>query len=915
MICPDGNDIQGFIDHALDAAATEAVATHLERCDRCRELVLGLARAQRELLPTLETSRFDGDAQGQVGPRAPLPPGMTIGRYVLSRVLGVGGMGVVYAGRDVQLERDVAVKLLRPDAAVAPPMQQARLWREAQAMARLSHPNVITVYEVGKHDDQVFVSMELVAGGTLSEWLHAAPRPWREIVRAFRAAGEGLSAAHAAGLVHRDFKPDNVLVRSDGRFCVGDFGLARASGEASDSGLTAATERALDQRLTRTGAVVGTPAYMAPEQARSDAADQRSDQFSFCVALWEALYGVRPFSGATVAERLAAVDAGPPRPPRGAKVPRYLAHALTRGLAADPNARFVTMDALLVALAPRRRALAWLAIPVAVVAAALATTALWRTTHHASNELRAVVQSVRRLTFAPGCEGAPSFTPDGKTLVYHHNAEDGEMQLYALDLASGSTRQLTRGPALNMVPAVSPDGRYIAYAHDGEGPRELRLQKLDGSDAPRTIAESGGYAMWLSPTVVATSDGYGNFSAWSLDGTAVHPQVASLPQDRMYGTVSPFADGALAFNSYEDDNNLGIGVVAHDGVHLLAEHVPFLYRRGLLAAPSGKSVYFARRNGAVNELVRVSRAGGELQVLGGGIAPTDGTTIAADGGKLVFSACQHNNRLVLIDDDERPVALVPSGDWNDFPVAAIDRQRLLFTSNRSGPEQAYVFDSAKGSVIPVSPGGIDLAADVSKDGRWFVYTTQSPPGLWVGSVDGSTPPRRLAEVKCLNPVFSHDDRQVIFERGVAGDSRLWIVPFAGGAPRQLLSTMSRAALTSPADDRIVFMAWTGTEWQLTTTNERGAPPVPVPVSPSRPGTSQGFARSRDGRRVLVVRPGYERPGYEVVEIDLDGKRPPRVKHRLKRWIVGVIYAADDEHVIVALEFTEGDLWLAEGRFP
>jgi tRNA A-37 threonylcarbamoyl transferase component Bud32/tetratricopeptide (TPR) repeat protein len=365
MSCPDGNEIQGFIDRALDLAATESIAAHLESCDHCRDLVLELTRARREVTPTLESTHADGDAPL----RAESVKGKTIGRYLLSRVLGVGGMGVVYAGRDPQLERDVAVKLLRPDSSVAPELRQARLLREAQAMARLSHPNVITVHEVGTHDGQVFIAMELVGGGTLSEWLRA-PRTWRDIVRAFSAAGEGLSAAHAAGLVHRDFKPDNVLVRADGRFCVSDFGLARSSGESSDSGFTAAAlAQTLEQPLTRTGAVVGTPAYMAPEQLSLEPADARSDQFSFCVALYEALAGTRPFVG-TPEERLAAMRAFDLRK-ADRPLPRHIARTLERGLSYRADARWPSMEALLRALA-RDPLARWRRIGVATAMALLA---------------------------------------------------------------------------------------------------------------------------------------------------------------------------------------------------------------------------------------------------------------------------------------------------------------------------------------------------------------------------------------------------------------------------------------------------------------------------------------------------------------------------------------------------------------
>ncbi|PRP92839.1 Serine/threonine-protein kinase PrkC [Enhygromyxa salina] len=285
-------------------------------------------------------------------------------RYLVLRELGAGGMGIVYLAYDDQLDRRVAVKLLRGSRSSAE--AQSRLQREAQAMARLSHPNVVTVYEVGSVEDEVFVSMEYVAGRDMRAWLEAEPRSWSEVLAAYLPAGAGLAAAHEAGIVHRDFKPDNVLVGDDGRVRVADFGLAYAqAGELSQSAPSEPSaprpERSpLDTPLTRTGALLGTPAYMAPEQFSGAPTDERTDQFSFCVALWEGLYGCRPFVGKTVAEIGISVTAGvidDPELSASRAVPTWLRAVLERGLAREPGARWPSMAALLAALAddPRVR--------------------------------------------------------------------------------------------------------------------------------------------------------------------------------------------------------------------------------------------------------------------------------------------------------------------------------------------------------------------------------------------------------------------------------------------------------------------------------------------------------------------------------------------------------------------------------
>jgi tetratricopeptide (TPR) repeat protein/tRNA A-37 threonylcarbamoyl transferase component Bud32 len=292
-----------------------------------------------------------------------------IGRYTILDRLGEGGMGVVYTAYDDQLDRKIAIKVMRSEAEDGG-AGKARLMREAQAMARLAHPNIVTVHEVGQVDGQVFVAMEYVRGHSLDQWLKE-PRPWREVLAVFIQAGHGLEAAHRAGLVHRDFKPHNVLLADDGAVKVLDFGLARAidSGEApaTSEALVAAPGNALrllDVHLTRTGAIMGTPAYMSPEQHQGLPTDARSDQFSFAVALFEGLHGQHPFNCETLSGLLHDVLQGRIRePPGAAKIPAWVRKAVQRALAVDPAQRYPTITALLSELsrdplAKRRRALA-----------------------------------------------------------------------------------------------------------------------------------------------------------------------------------------------------------------------------------------------------------------------------------------------------------------------------------------------------------------------------------------------------------------------------------------------------------------------------------------------------------------------------------------------------------------------------
>jgi tetratricopeptide (TPR) repeat protein len=312
------------------------------------------------------------------------PPGTPIGRYVLRERLGAGGMGVVYAAEDPKLGRSVALKLLRPDASGREDAQR-QLLREAQTLARLAHPNVVSVHDIGEIEEHVFVAMELVKGGTLAQWL-AAERSLPEVLGVFVQAGRGLAAAHALGIVHRDSKPDNVLVGDDGRVRVVDFGIAllapQAAGPQAASHGEVSAEAPAEQGQTtappvtrtnaRAGSRTGTPRYMAPEHRRDGTTDVRSDQYSYCVALREAVSG------------------------HGGRPPRWLEQAIERGLATVPEERHASMDALLDVLASeprRRRRLARTAATAAAAIGLLAAGAVWGSVRN-------------RATPAPLCRGA-----------------------------------------------------------------------------------------------------------------------------------------------------------------------------------------------------------------------------------------------------------------------------------------------------------------------------------------------------------------------------------------------------------------------------------------------------------------------------------------------------------------------------
>ncbi len=357
--CPDSGILDAAARGALSPADRVALDHHLDGCSSCAEVLAELVLVFGSAMPSEPAVGADAGL-AVTGSGAELPTGSsipvgaaTLGRFRIGRALGAGGMGVVYEAHDPQLQRRVAIKLLHAEASGE--VLRAQLLREARAMARLAHPNVVTVHEVGEAAGRVYVAMEFVEGSTLRHW-SSRPRALGEVLEVFGQAGRGLEAAHAVGLVHRDFKPDNVLVGVDGRVRVLDFGLARpmvvAGSDAETS--TQAVDPPVSLARTRPGSLVGTPAYMAPEQLHGEPADARSDQFAFCVALYEALSGRRPFGGHSLAELTRHVDSGSVAGLPG-RVPTRLRRAIERGLQRDPSRRFPSMSGLLRELRPPRR--------------------------------------------------------------------------------------------------------------------------------------------------------------------------------------------------------------------------------------------------------------------------------------------------------------------------------------------------------------------------------------------------------------------------------------------------------------------------------------------------------------------------------------------------------------------------------
>lgn len=423
-------------------------------------------------------STLVGDSERGTQPTAHvnLEPGAQLGRYALGRVLGVGGMGVVFAAHDTALDRSVAVKVV-PEG--NDPRGRRRLLREARAMARLDHPNVVKILAVDHCDEHVVIAMELIEGMTLSRWLRAQPRSWRETLHVLVEAGRGLAAAHGAGIMHLDFKPDNVMVADDGRVYVLDFGLARAL-KSVTAQLRALNpdERppSIEESATPTHAG-GTPRYMAPEQLARLDCDERTDQFSYCVTAIEALYRAHPFPASSIGELVGKISRGVVRRPCPASgIPIRVRNALMRGLAAEPQQRFRTMPELLRILESQlsRRPRYGTALALAGLMAVGAILAL----PFGADANRAD---------APPLTGTTTASLEDQAAIDVVGWESNQV-LYRRALAQGDLRGAERRARLGLQLARrAGDNRHVQVARD-----QLAdvLSDLDRPDLARTVYES-----------------------------------------------------------------------------------------------------------------------------------------------------------------------------------------------------------------------------------------------------------------------------------------------------------------------------------------------------------------------------------------------------------------------------------------
>jgi serine/threonine protein kinase len=773
--------------------------------------------------------------------------GTRLGPYEVSERIGAGGMGEVYRARDTRLGREVAIKVIRKEAA-GDPAQVRRFEREARSAAALNHPNIATVFEIGEHDGTRFIAMELVEGQTLKARLEAGRVPVRDMLALATQIASGLAKAHAAGVVHRDLKPGNLMVTSDGVAKILDFGLAKKMPAASG----------VSGGITQEGSVLGTVQYMSPEQAAGRPLDHRSDQFSFGVILYELATGRRAFERDTMPQTLAAIIEDEPPPVRrlNPAVPKDLAAVVERCLAKDQDRRYDSTADLVRALhacaaasaAPTTSSRQWLRVSGLVLLAVAAGVALYRiaSRERAPEPADAPLQAVPLTTY-PGHEANPSFSPDGSQVAFTWDGPDRNNQdIYVKAIGSEQPLRLTFDSARDGSPAWSPDGSRIAFLRDTPGGGSLVLVVPPTGGAERRLAESGRSAeyglAWCRGgrglVIVDRLSPAGPSALFRVDaesGVKVRltaPRSRAQPGDRD-PAVAPDGE-TVAFKRVAEDLVTHVHLVTVEGGEP-RQLPPTLPVRGRLAwARGGDAIVFsampAAREGAPpvpsHRGPAVSRTLWRVPVDGGPAIPLGGTSDAVDaavtsaGDRLAFARTTTDSGIWRIDlrrpgsTGERQTRLMASTapDWN--PSFSPNGERVAFASARSGGVEIWVADADGGRLLRLTSLGSDGVAAAprwSPDGESIAFEAGSDApvdrDVYVVRASGGAP-RRVTTSPSLDilPSWSRDGRFIYFASDRSGQWQVWKVGSDGeeaGSARQV-SRRGGFAPTESADGRHVY---------------------------------------------------------------------------------------------------------------
>ena len=878
-----------------------------------------------------------------------LETGTRLGGYEILGPLGAGGMGAVYRARDVRLDREVAIKVLA-ESLVADETALARFEREAISVAKLSHPNILSIFEFGRDAGTAFVAMELVDGETLRARLDGGPIPARKAATYALQIARGLGAAHARGIVHRDLKPENVMIGRDDQVKILDFGLAKEV-EPRGQGSQLATQLP----KTTPGTVLGTFGYMAPEQVRGLAVDHRADMFAFGAVLYEMLSGQRAFRGETAADTMTAIlTKEPPDLDLAAlSVPPGLDRIVRRCMEKTPDLRFQSADDLAFALdtlssasgsmrtsvaeavaaspapASRRtglsRVLPWLLV---AVLAAVAAAGWWRRGAPVTTTLP--FNTFTRITELAGEETEPSLSPDGSIVAYAVRVNDS-WDIYTQRVGGRNATAILNDPQRNeRAPAFSPDGAWIAF-HEADTDGGIFVAGATGESVRRVTD-------------------FGFHPAWSPDGRSL-----AFTTEEIFDPATRQGDASLYV--VEAGGGAPRKVVEGDAVQ------PSW-------SPSGRRLLYWSNTGGQRDLFTVSAAGGDRVALTNDPA-IDWSPVWSPDGRYAYFASERGGSMnlwrIAVDQDTG----TPLGDPEPVTMGA-QASAALPSFSKDGTRLA--FRSRIGSINPIdipfdpvtlrageprlidSRTNIRVPSSVSPDGSLIAYFSigDRQEDLFVGPPDGSM--RRVIDdaPRDRGPVFTPDGRSLVFYSNRSGQWQPWIIGIDGSGLRQVGAAPDGAVypVVSPRGDRIVFsnssvrnistlplagaasptqlagtligddlltpMSWSpdGGRLACSLVSPSGGP-VGVGVYDLETGTATRLAPDptyavrwmADGRRIVYFTNG----GWQLIVLDTVSRTRTPIALRLPAPSTNDLFAIspDDRHIYYGAARAEADIWILE----
>jgi serine/threonine protein kinase/dipeptidyl aminopeptidase/acylaminoacyl peptidase len=813
--------VQSLYHSVLERAPSERSAFLAQACEGNEEL-------RREVESLLAS-------EDAAPPRETIAPGTEFGVYRIEAVLGEGGMGVVYRALDTRLNRPVAIKFL--SARVADESARRRFQQEAKTASSLNHPHIVTVHEAGEFEGLQYLVTEFVDGGTLKDWAQSrVKRTWREVVELLVGVADGLACAHAAGILHRDIKPTNILVGKNGYAKLADFGLAKLARPTESD----AVNRRPAETGTRTGMILGTIPYMSPEQTAGRPLNARSDIFSFGIVLHEMLAGRRPFEGSTDLEILQTILHRAPEP-LGREIPAALRVAVEKALEKDPADRYPSMRDLVVDLrrlgrlngeaarTSSRRRWAWALLPLVLLIAGLFGWQVWQRPEH-----QEVLQALP-LTTLRGVQRSPSFSPDGNRVAFSWTGpKQDNPDIYIQQIGAGIPLRLTTDPANDYNPVWSPDDRWIAFLRGQPETGQIELRLIPPLGGPeRKLAEirvrNGFYVIppyltWCPDStclVVTHSPGEGQSEALfviSLESgekkQLTHPPAGvgdSNPAVSPDGRSLVFRRNPNAlFTGALYELALGRGLTPIGEPRRLT--LPVLDAAYPTWMPGSKEILFSRPlSGILRRMVVTGENSPErLPSVGvDGIMPVVSPRLPSRLSRLVYVHSSQDVNIWRIDTSapgapaSSPAAVaIASTRQEGMPQLSPDGRRVAFWSDRSGESEIWLADLDGANPIQLTSMGAGVRGypHWSPDGRFIVFHSAFE-GQWeVFEIPASGGRARNLTSNPANdylPSFSADGKWIYFNSSRSGEFRIWKMPASGGDPVQVKDAVGFAPQESP----------------------------------------------------------------------------------------------------------------------